>query len=322
MDWLKASGFQQNLNIHLGRDFKQIDFPDFAKFMIWLGYMCRKTQLENYRMVTAVLVPTRISCAAFAGIGAIAAALKEDKSFLSWEKFIKLENSERIFFIHPGKDGKIERLEGEVGELMLNGTMRKVKIISKLKRHKDLQITMSKGSFEKREVSLEPFQNNRGLKAVNQVGRFFSGSMIGIEGKNLFLQDNETLIVTQKARFAREMESLNFSYGNSKEKFEFDELIMTQFSRTIIRTPKSIDLHTIECPLAILDGLEALRALENIGKTQNVLILIENSEFNDECQNRISELALHCSKEKPDQMPLLPCIKNFRFNTEFYLFQS
>ena len=89
--------------------------PGWINFLIRCGYLLRTRQVDDARIVLALLLPTRELAAAFASLGIILGSLKSTVEFLTWEQFLTLPVGTELYFrFHHKKSRK--SLKGEVGE--------------------------------------------------------------------------------------------------------------------------------------------------------------------------------------------------------------
>jgi hypothetical protein len=90
--------------------------PDWASFYVWLGWWMRRNVTPSRRLISIVVSPSRGTCAAFAGLGALIEAAQRYENVLSWDALVDLPIGAEVFFrVRNDKlKGGRQQLEGRI----------------------------------------------------------------------------------------------------------------------------------------------------------------------------------------------------------------
>lgn len=324
MNWLKETGFQRELFWSEETGDQRFRLPEWASFLIWLGSVNHKLQVDGIRVFCVVLLPTRICCSALAAIGSIASSLTNQKNDLSWDLFLECEKGLTVYTLHKNNKGKIKQLEGVLGDVIPydEQILREIKIISKSSNCQNLKILVSEKKFLDSKISFHPHHRSKLLNRLHEFSEFFSRSLENFNENRLLLNNPENIVITNRAGWERENDNI---FMGTVEKKTFNllpvkEILLSRFSRTQLYSPKSNDLQDIETPLAILDGLDALRSREYI-KARNVIILLDKNEYREEAADILLQFSNYRLKERPHEFDGIPSHCPDGIEVQFYLFE-
>jgi hypothetical protein len=258
-------------------------------------------------------------------IGSIVSSLTDQKNDLSWDLFLECEKGLTVYILHRDSKGKIIQLEGMLEDVIQydKQTLRKIKIISQSSHYQNLKIFVSQKKFMDSKVSFHPHHRSKLLNSLHDFSAFFYRILENFNENRLLLNHPENLVITNRARWERENE--NILMGTvEKETPNFlpvKEILLSRFSRTQLHSPKSRDLQNIEAPLAILDGLDALRSREYV-KARNVIILLDKNEYREEAVDLLLQFSTYSLKEQPHEIGGLPSRCPSGIEVQFYLFEQ
>lgn len=323
MAWLRKADFLQDISWSERGSGKCLPLPDWASFLVWLGSVNRGFQFKDIRVFCVVLLPTRICCSSLAAFGSIANSLTNPENVLSWDLFLQCEEGLKVYFLHTDRKGNRKQLVGELGSIVEYGDqkLRRINIVSNRRELQGLSFQIGQSRFLDSNISFHPHHRSRLLSDLYDLSDFFSRTLQGFNENRLLLRDVESVIVTSRAGWERENEDvlLGIVEDLTPSLVTVKEALLTRFSRTLVCTPKSKDLQDINCPLAILDGMDALRSREFI-KASNMLILLDQNEYGEEAEDVLSQFSAYCHKDRPHEFKDLPSQCPSGIEVQFYLF--
>lgn len=323
MDWLREAGFLKSICWAERRGGQCLPLPGWASFLVWLGSVSRGFQFDDKRVVCVALLPTRICCSSLAALGSITNSLTNPDNGLSWDLFLECEEGLNVYFLYPDKKGKRKQFEGQLGRVedREGQKLRNIKIISRRRDCQGLSIHIGLSRFLDSNVSFHPYHRSRLLSELYELSDFFGRALHRFNENRLLLRDPESVVITSRAGWERENENVHLGVVEDQVPIFLPakEVLLTRFSRTLLYTPKSRDLHDINCPLAILDGLDALRSREFINAS-NMLVLLDQNEYGEEAEDILSQFATFCNKDKPQEFKNLPSQCPSGIQVQFYLF--
>lgn len=323
MVWLKEAGFLQDICWSEKRKRQCFLLPEWASFLIWLGSVNRGFESDGKRVVCVALLPTRICCSSLAAFGSITNSLTNSNDKLSWDLFLECEEGLLIYILYPDKKGRRKQFEGELGRVEDRGgqKLRNIRIISKRREYQNLSIQIGKSSFLDSNVSFHPYHRSRLLSELYDLSDFFNKTLHGFNDNRLLLRTPESVVVTSRAGWERENDELFFGIDKDLEPnlLPVKEVLLTRFSRTLLSSPKSNELQSIDCPLAILDGMDALRSREFIN-ARNMLVLLDQYEYGEEAEDILTQFAAYCTKDEPNAFKNLRAKCPTGIEVQFYLF--
>ena len=326
MDWLKETGFFKHICWAERRDNRQSQkLPDWASFLIWLGATMKRLQFEDMRIFCVVLLPTRICGSALSAFGSLSNSLTNPNNELSWNLFLECENGLRVYFLHADRDGSRKQVEGELGNVIYinDQKLRSIRIISNRKNLQKLTLHIGESTFRDIKVAFHPHYRTRLLNHLHDLSDLFSRILADFNENSLLMHNTESFVITNRARWVRENEEvlLGIVEEGAPNLLPLKEIILTSFGRTLLCSPKSRELETIKGPLAILDGLDALRSRESI-QARNLLILLDQEEFEEEAEDMLTHFSGYCLRKLPADFDQLPTGCPDGIDVQFYCFSD
>lgn len=325
MAWLREAGFLQDICWSERGGRQCLLLPDWAAFLIWLGSANRGFDFSGKRVVCVALLPTRICCSSLAAFGSIASSLTNPENGLSWDLFLECEEGLNVYFLHTDRKGNRKQLVGELCSVVDYGgqKLRSIKIVSSRREYQGLSLQIGQSKFLDSNVSFHPHHRSRLLSELYDLSDFFSRTLHGFNENRLLLRDPESVIVTSRAGWERENEEVLVGIIEDQvpNLLPAKEVLLTRFSRTLLSSTKSKDLQEINCPLAILDGLDALRSRQFIN-ARNILVLLDQNEYGEEAEDVLAQFAACCTNDRPKEFNDLPSQCPSGIEVQFYLFDQ
>ncbi|MGX2032333.1 MULTISPECIES: hypothetical protein [Methylocaldum] len=302
MDFPESMGIRHQ--IFLLDDGRRLPIPAWAKAEIWLGWWCRKWQLDNARLLTVAVLPARDLAAAFAALGCLLAGSQQFTSGLTWEDLRNLPAGSAIFWGIPNERARYE------GVILENQSDYLVPVRIRKGRRRDVNAVwyFSKQRFAQYLFSQECLPTQRGMLAIGSAQSFQQGLGLKTNPRWLWTAGAEACVVTSQARFATAIDNLGLTAGDSPFSDFHDVLCMSSsnersLAKLRITSPhKPIDL---VAPVSILDGKNAFDQIREIN-TGNILILLDRGEYSPEIHNLLLEAqnaARHPSCEMLKDLP-------------------
>lgn len=324
MQWLNKAGFFKHICwAEKESSEKGAQLPDWATFLVWLGAIMRQRQIKDGRIICVALLPTRMFGSSLAALGALASSLTGKENEMNWGLFLECEDNLIVYFILTDKNGKKEQIEGELGGVIdRNGQkLRSIRTISQHKRFKNSTFYISESTFKDWNVAFHPHYRSRRLANLQELSAFFNNSLADFNENQLLMHDTESIIITNRAGWTRENEEVIVGTNSAKATnfLPLKEVLLTRFGRVLLSSPKSKELETVECPLAILDGLDALRSREFI-KASNLLILLDQEEYNEEAEDICIQFSGYCLEGLPKDFDTLPTRCPDGIDVQLYVF--
>jgi len=268
--------------------------PDWAASLMWLGAWCRSNQQVGKRLIVFAVLPTRNLAAAFAGLGSLVAGAREFKDELSWPIFSALPCGSCVFW----RDSNGVRCSGEiVGVTEYKGAEFVAVKVIKARKKSDVGTCRKFGrsQFDTYQFSEEkppsPLQANAFSEALHSI-KLLIGD---IHPKWLSVDGAEALIVSNVTSFETAVENLSISVDGAKPVnlrilLCLDRNNTQRHAKLRIEPPRGDMKGTF--PLAILDGPSAFWAHEHLGAVNNMLVILDRSEYQDGIHDKVLELQL------------------------------
>jgi len=274
--------------------------PKWIDFMIWTGWKMRNVNSDS-RQIMVLLLPERYCCSAFCSLGAILAGSTIAHNTVMWDDFLTFDTGDTIYLIYE-TEGRMIPGEAVTGDFCENDGLsgRWVKIKTKRKNHSGVSFLINKNNIESYQISKERHASQMKLGKLKKLSRFFSNVVDGYQESWIVSNRVESVIVTNKAVWLRQMEGVNISdcselSSSLNDKFELSQLLMTgdfedsPSSHTRIVAAISAD-EIGEIPLTIMDGVDALVRWESYLKS-NIIVLLSRAEYTEEAENILSMLS-------------------------------
>lgn len=305
-EWLKPLNLQSHIKIGSpAYQYNFTDIPDWISFLIWSGWSMRHIKFEDNRVFMIVLLVSRVCAPAFCAFGSLIAAHgKYEPSSLSWNEFISLPLKTVVYVQNDDfrASSGIARLEGEIGEIWECGgqTTRAVHIISRSKRYSGARFIIPQAGFSKFKFSLIPHLSAEKEGTIKKLHEFYKSVKPSYDINWIFHKSHECSVMTNLAGWIREVDDIRVVLEKGcigLEMYSLSELLMTVcdknsyfLSKTLLTSPKSMNQDTIDAPLTILDGYEAVKNWEAV-KSKGVIMLLERSEYDGFVDNIIAQLS-------------------------------
>lgn len=304
-DWLKSIGLRFNIVIHDGG--AGVPSPSWVSFFVWCGWWLRRHHDPDRRLVALTVTPTRVTCSAFASLGTLLAGaqLYEDK--LSWMELRNLPPGSPIHYrmrnanARGGRSqehGVIEGFTEKDGQHFIV-----IALQSRRRGAQGVKHYVSLAHFREYTFTTERPPSRTQSAVYEENAKWFAGLLPDFNRNWLWSDDPECLLVTNKAGFLREISDLFLSSAERQWHGLIDLLGRTEAKagscgKMLLATGRSA-LHEVSnnCPVTILDGLEALRLCEHV-RSPNIFILLDRAEYLDEANN----MALQLSNSRDDDL--------------------
>jgi len=324
-EWLELAGIQSEIYYLINENESPL-LPEWFAFLIWLGAWMRKKQIDNGRIVCAVLLPTRRCCASFCAFGALMDALLNPHRSITWKNFLACPNETPVYLLCPEKNNpnKRKQVEGVLKEVVRYGTemFRKIQIINGGRRYENLTIIVKNCGFKDYKISLKPHYGGRLINALSELSVFFSKMVPEFNEDFLLISEPESMVITNRAAWHRENEDIVLvpPVSNVQASYNMAELLMISHHRTILMSPKTRDIDNFSPPLAILDGLDSMRSWE-MSKARNMIIMLDRVEYDEEAENLLHDFSNY-SIEMPTIFNDVPRIFPQGIEAGFYVFKG
>ena len=271
----------------------RVPLPEWAKFFISLGRWIGDLNNLEGRLFCALLLPSRICASALIAFGAVYSSLSNPSDEISWDTFLNCENGTHVYFLHSEQKKGKRQVEGFLGETTeINGQcLRKIKIDSKRKEFKNLNIFISEAKFKDANVALHPHHRTTLLNSLDDLSIQYRGLFSEFNENRLLLSQAECMILTNQAAWEREINSLALSNSTNNTDYSLlAELLMLKYGRVNLYSPRNRDLGNVNTDFTILDGIDSLRSRENI-RSSKTLILLDQNEYQEEVEDIINSFS-------------------------------
>ena len=128
-----------------------------------------------------------------------------------------------------------------------------------------------------------------------KIDLFFKNTSPEFHESWIHARKKECHLITNKSAWLREIKNV-FVYSKNEARYNLYDLLMpstnlnTEYSRFLVTSPKSDICGYDYIPLAILDGLDALKSWESVGSS-NVIIILDQMELNEDALNILALLS-------------------------------
>jgi hypothetical protein len=299
--WLRPLPLQRKFEVTLTESLQgESSLPDWVGMLIWAGWWMNKRSSQNARTVLVLLLPTRICCPAFCCLGALLRSIEKGDTVLSWKQFTNLPEGSKISLRYPDPRSRHRKIPVE-GVICKDGTQaaRKVKILSKNERFHGVVQSVFQGKFDDYEITGAPPLPPRLDKKLSNIILFYKSIIKDFKAISIFSWSRECLLVTSLAVWESEMENITVSVqeaSNRSSYYALQELLMpsrdlnVDYSGTFLVKPKADILESIDSPIAILNGPEAIKSWDRI-RSPNVIILLDYLEYDETIENFLALLS-------------------------------
>lgn len=287
---------------------ERLPLPDWAKAHIWLGWWCRKLQIEGARVLAVAVLPTRELATAFVGLGSLLAGSQLFRGGFSWGDFRDLPPGSEVFWKTPADNTRYEGvvLEGE------NSNLVPVKIRKGKRRDIDAIWSFSASKFAECLFSEENLPTERRSAAMENAMRLHGDLGLDTNPRWIWTAGHEAHIVTNQTRFWESLSNLQIGVQNSAPVPFIDVLSAARGNdRTLAKLRITSVGHVSERdePLTILDGDFACGRIRQFD-SGNVLMLLDRAEYTADIHNELldaynmtQELSSEASQDLPTRFP-------------------
>jgi hypothetical protein len=320
-EWLGRLGLKQGFGLAQG-DFALSEVPDWAAFLIWAGWWMRRAQVPDTRIFMVVLLPNRSIAASLTALGAMIGSIGRTGRSLDWHQFLKLPVGAPVFLRmeDPKRRFRLMSIEGKVGPWDKGGDSlrRQIALVSDQARLQGVTLSVAPKRFFEYDISVARHSSPRQARRLAGSAAFFSNVCNEFEDSWLAAPTPESVVVTNRARWARQIEELNVTAartGEASTRLEISRLLMCGTPelmggvRTVLLSPKSEFPESKSIPVGVLDGAEALRSWELV-HAPNLLVLLEQAEYAQGARDDLAQLAgarddskLPIPEHMPDETP-------------------
>lgn len=273
--------------IYLLDNNEKVQLPDWAKAYLWLGWWCRKLQLEHARLLVVSVLPTRNLAAAFAGLGCLLAGAQQFCDGFKWQDFRNLPPGSEVFW-------KVLNSNTKYGGIVLEPTdgdadLVSVRITTRI--NKGTTWSFSPSKFVECLFSQENLPTPRGTLAMENA--MLLHQRLGLETKPrwIWTAGAEAQVVTNQTKFREALTRLQIGVqGTAAVPFE-DVLCAPRDGDKLTKLRVLSVNHAFvkDVPVTILDGEAAFDQRDEI-ESGNVLILLERTEYTAEIHNYLLDL--------------------------------
>jgi len=299
-DWLKTINLKKKFSFgSVDQELFGSKMPDWLGFIIWAGWWMRLNHKEDTRIFLVMLLSTREVCSSICSLGAILGSVGKRNINLTWDEMLSLPDETKIYLRFPGKkeDNKKIPISGRLSETINYGeqTGRKIILDSREKRFKNSNLIVFHNRFDQYLLTLTPHLSKPKEGKLAKINLFFKNTSSEFHRSWIHARKNECHLITNKAAWLREIKNV-FIYSYNGARYNLYDLLMpstnihAEHSRFLITSPKSDISGYDYIPLAILDGLDALKSWESV-KSSNVIIILDQMEFNEDALNILALLS-------------------------------
>ena len=122
------------------------EFPDWAAYLIWLGWWLRREIIDDMRLFLVVLLPTRECSSHFCCLGSLLGSIGKRHINLNWNDILSLPSGTEVYMRFPqckGKSGNALIKAKLLDKIVINKQItRIVHIDTEKKRFKKSKIPM------------------------------------------------------------------------------------------------------------------------------------------------------------------------------------
>lgn len=267
----------------------QGELPEWASFLIKLGFRIPSLARNENKYCVVVLLPTRTCASAIAALGILLASASRGITALTYDEFLKLPIGSKIFSFSTLK-GKRKMKEWRVwkGD---DPCVRKL-------RSGGATLFIYKEWAEGEVFFSESAAKPRKLTALKNVASFYADLTNDTESLWPYVSRCECAIVTNRTKWKRDIANLLVEAKSSErhEKIlELDQTLMVGgevsegHARVLLSSYGDEQPELAEMVPVILDGPDALISYQSFS-SNCVLCLLEKSEYSESVEQEIMEL--------------------------------
>jgi hypothetical protein len=276
--------------------------PNWAQSFVWLGDVCRSVRTQDQRLIVFVVVPNRSMAAAFIALGALLAGARSFADSLSWPRFRAMSRDSIVHWKERDGEkmfsGRIIAFEELYGTEFIRLAVTKPVFLAK-KGHITL---IPRDQFEKFLFTEDQPPAAARTFAFARSEALLKNLIGGLHPKWLWADGAEALIVTKISDFETALAELAMSWDGAQPALLLDLLCLAPtdtgtLAKVRITHPRGSMNGNF--PLAILDGPDAFRAHEHLGRC-NILAIVDRSEYGHEIHDHVLSLNSVARKGQPN----------------------
>ncbi|MDB4305988.1 hypothetical protein N9980_00315 [bacterium] len=293
--WEQALGLRSPLFLGPKNQLEaQTPMPEWAAFLIYLGWWLSRIKPGGGTLFCIAVLPTRKCAAALATLGSLFSSAQGALDDMNWEEFLEIPEGAEAYFLLKREKGKLKPFSGKL-TTPAGASPRNIDVSGE-----PLKLSIFPGGFPKYHFRTTPYPTTHRLGRIARVRPVYEGSIPDFDNYWLVSASSISLVVSVAAQWLRDIDGLNIlTLGDDGEKtnvMTLKEVLMVGPDATVpgtkvlLHSPGGVTPAGGRFPLAVLDGPAAVRTLPWIN-ARNVLVLIEQPEFDDSVYNEIVGLS-------------------------------
>lgn len=286
--WLEPLPLRCSLELGGGTDLE--DQPDWAYFMIFLGWWLAELPLVRGTIHCVALVPTRVCCPSLVATGVLLSSASRPDQDLDWGAFASLPLGTRVFFRNPRPKGRHEVHSGLIAPAEHPGLV----CVRMNESETFTRLELGRSSFLKYSCRLTPFPSAQRMGRLDRVGKFLDGLLRRFDRRWLLSAMSCCMVVTSAASWRREVCGITLRQSRTGA-IPLQDLLMAQSAdpsgqcRIVLEQPGGASAAPERLPLVVLDGPRAFRSLRSHPSFKAVTLL-EHSEYDEEVAGDLASL--------------------------------
>lgn len=260
--------------------------PEWASFMVFLGWWLAETQVIRGTIHCVAIVPTRACCPPLIALGTLLSSASRPGEDLSWEAFSALPPGTRVHFRVPRPNDRNESHSGILSRSEFRGLPLAIKVDSVPGPNQDHHLTrqvLGPSNFSKYRCRLTPYPTSQRMGRLDRTGAFLGRLVRGFDSRWLLSATSCCTVVTSIAGWRKDTENLVVA-RTSADKLPLGALLMArsdnseELTRVFLVPPGDLAARSERLPLVVLDGPRSFRSLQSLPALK-VVTLLEHSEY-------------------------------------------
>lgn len=278
--------------------------PAWAEFFLELGVKTYHAARLPGKTFLIVLLPTRIGAAAVAALGVLAASAEENIRPLTKKELLDLPIGSQVVSFETVKNKKAVwkwRIREGKGDRLRELFFYDTKCGTAHSFH------ISENTSKLRDFYDETAASQGKVSRLKKEASFYRTLIDRPDSKWPYLLRTECLIITNRAKWEREIQDLEAAVFQSPKSFSdnnislsrllmFDEISKDFYQRVSLSSYGDKARETSLLTPVILDGPEALLSHDSL-QSRSILCLLSRTEYSSEVKQTIQEL-LNCRSDE------------------------
>lgn len=289
--YLAAAGFNDEISVS-SPDSPQYLFPEWAAFLVWLGWYVRHNS-GAARIASFVVLPSRQTACLFVGLGAQLAGAQLSVGQLDWGTLAQLPQGTEIFM-------QTARSRNKSGGTQMRGVIAGTREIDGqqfVMLKQDSCMSSISVSYAKDYIFTLKRTGLRAKVALNGHNELYCRLVPDFDRRWLLAPSSEGVIIGDLGSVKSAAQNVRVGIHESANRFPLAEILGLKTREDQLSKINAIsdryDDEVGESPVCFFNGRQALRGLEhfmNVSGAQSFIAILERAEYDEQVDQMARQL--------------------------------